>query len=276
MARILILGNHPVERQGMAVVLEMAGHSCAEADTLHSATQQLRQVGQAGQLGNPRFDLVLSDARIGAAGTGLIRKLLVDACNDIRILVLKQAGDPLDASSDSGNSGESGGKQELTVTTSPLHWLSSQFSSVSRPDALVVLLPEQDSLGMLESLPRTAGMLNKLAVLYHSQAKFAAAEKLYRQALEAAAAEVADQADQADQSGRGEVASILNNLAGLYTDQKRYSDAEPLYLQSLSLVEAKYGPVHPKVTKRLMLLSYLYRAQGKGAEVEAISRRLIG
>ncbi|MSO19941.1 MAG: tetratricopeptide repeat protein [Acidobacteria bacterium] len=264
MARILVLGNHPVERQGLALVLEMAGHSCAEAATLHSAMQQLRQ---AGQVGTPRFDLVLSDARIGAAGTGLIRKLLVEACNDIHILVLKQAGDPLDASSDSG---KSGGKQELTVTTSPLHWLSSQFSSVSRPDALVILLPEQDSLAMLESLPRTAGMLNKLAVLYHSQAKFAAAEKFYRQALEVAAAEVAGQADQ------GEVASILNNLAGLFTDQKRYSDAEPLYLKSLALVEEKYGPVHPKITKRLMLLSYLYRAQGKGAEAEAISRRLIG
>lgn len=246
MSTILVLDNSQTERQGLAVVLEMAGHDCLEASSLEAAVQLLRQ---------KPVDFVLSDSRVGEAGPEKIRQAVLAANQQVRILVLTDAGDP-------------GEGQEITVTTSPLHWLSSGFAYISRSEALAILLPEQDSLKMLDQLPQSPGLLNKLAVLYHSQSKFSTAEKLYLQALDAAEKNPA--------GDRGPVASILNNLAGLYTDQKMFDKAEPLYLKSLSMVEEKYGRVHPKVTTRLMLLSHLYRIQGKGAEAEGIGRRLIG
>lgn len=247
MSTILVLDSSQTERQGLAVVLEMAGHYCLEAGGLEAATQLLRQ--------RP-VDFVLSDAIVGEAGPEKIRQAILAANQQVRILILTEAGEPV-----------VGGK-ELTVTTSPLHWIPSGFAYISRSEALAILLPEQDSLKMLDQLPRTPGLLNKLAVLYHSQAKFATAEKLYLLALDAA--------EKSSDADRGPVASILNNLAGLYTDEKKFDKAESLYLRSLALVEEKYGPAHAKATTRLMLLSHLYRIQGKGAESEAVVRRLIG
>ena len=247
MSTILVLAGSQTERQGLAVVLEMAGHDCLEASSLDAAVQLLRQ---------KPVDFVLSDAQVGDAGPEKIRQAVLGANQQVRILIMTDAGDPAP-----------GGK-EITVTTSPLQWLSSGFAYISRSEALAIMLPEQDSLKMLDQLPQSPGLLNKLAVLYHSQSKFSTAEKLYLQALQSA--------ERSPDGDQGPVASIMNNLAGLYTDQKMFEKAEPLYLKSLAIVEEKYGRVHPKVTTRLMLLSHLYRIQGKGAEAEGIARRLIG
>jgi CheY-like chemotaxis protein len=246
LSTILVLDSSQAERQGLAVVLEMAGHLCLEAPSLEAAVQLLRQ--------RP-VDFVLSDAQVGEAGPEKIRQAALGANQQVRILIMTDAGDPAPG-------------KELTVTTSPLQWLSAGFAYISRSEALAIMLPEQDSLKMLDELPQTPGLLNKLAVLYHSQSKFSTAEQLYTRALQAA--------ERGAEGDRGPVASILNNLAGLYTDQQLFDKAEPLYLKSLAIVEEKHGRVHPKVTTRLMLLSHLYRIQGKGAEAEGIARRLIG
>jgi DNA-binding NarL/FixJ family response regulator len=250
---ILVLDRSQVERQGLAVVLEMAGHYCLEANSLEAATQLLRQ---------KHVDFVLSDSTIGDAGPPQIRQAIVGANQQVRILIMTDAGEPVEPAESTE------GTRELTVTTSPLQWLSPGFAHISRPEALAIMLPEQESLNLLDELPQSPGLLNKLAVLYHSQSKFATAERLYLKALEAA--------EKGSKPDRGAAASIMNNLAGLYTDQKKFDKAEPLYLKSLSLVEEKYGRIHPKVMTRLMLLSHLYRIQGKGAEAEGIARRLIG
>src|SRR5690349_16286498 len=176
----------------------MAGHQCLEASSLEAATQLLRQ---------KQVDFVLSDSEVGGVGPAQIRQAIVGANQQVRVLIMTEAGETVEAPE------AVDGTRDMTVTTSPLQWLSSGFAHISRPEALAIMLPEQDSLNLLDDLPQSPGLLNKLAVLYHSQSKFGTAEKIYLKALEAAekAGTTAD---------KGAVASIMNNLAGLYTDER--------------------------------------------------------
>ena len=156
--------------------------------------------------------------------------------------------------------------EAITLHCSPVQNLSPQMYEIQKSEALLILLPKQESSRLLSNLPQSAEMLNKLAVLYHSQEDYAVAERLYRQALKSSKKTAGEQ--------HREAATILNNLASLYHDQKRYSKAEPLYKQSLVIVEKVFGPDHPKVATRLRNLMDLYRVQGRNKEAASLDKRL--
>jgi tetratricopeptide (TPR) repeat protein len=248
MANILILGKRVIERQGLMLVMELAGHRCVDVGTLGDAVEQLTK--------DRTLALVLSDATVGGADADDIRRVLKAASPTVRVLMLTEevpaGAPPLSV-------------EVISAATSPLHKLPTSYQPVSRGDAVLLMLPEQDSLRMIPDLPRTAGLLNKLAMLYHSQEKYAAAEKLYKQALQQTEGESGDK--------RREMASILHNLANLYRDQQRYMDAEPLYLKSITLVEKAFGKSHPKLWIRLNTLAEVYRAQGREGEVKPLLMR---
>ena len=246
MARILILGNRSTEREGLALFMEMVGHRCAEAETLPQAVGILAKDG---------FDLVLTDAMVGDAGSEQIGRAVKAASPGISVMVLAEEASPPAGMDD--------------VITSPLTAVlnsTPQFPPVRKGEAFLVLLPEQDSLKMIPGLPQTAGLLNKLALLHHSQQKYAAAEQLYQRALEISRKTAGDRSR--------EESSILMNLASLYQDQKRYAEAESLYAQSLPLAEKVYGPTHAKVARRLRRLAEIYRLQGKEQQAAPIHERL--
>lgn len=261
MARILVLGSQPTERGGLALVMEFAGHRCAEAGSLQEAAKALRE---------DTFDLVLSDSTIGESNAEQIVKALKAASPGAAVMVLSEEAEPSKSSSTPPKAGaskasSSSSDEVITLPFSPVKNLSPQFSPIRKREAFLVLLPEQESLRLLKELPETPGMLNKLAVLYHSQEKYSAAERLYKRALEVSE-KTGDQPREA--------ASILNNLGSLYHDQQKYSNAEPLYKKSLSLAEKEYGQSHPKVARRLTNLVELYRAQGKDKEAAPLLDRL--
>jgi CheY-like chemotaxis protein len=246
MAQLLILGNRSTERQGLALFMEFAGHSCTETDSLQDAVQRLR---------GGKYDLVLADAAATDAGSEQIVRTLKNAAPGISVMILTEEGSPAAGMDD--------------VITSPLTSLQSrspQFPPLRKGEAFLVLLPERDSLKMLPDLPQTAGLLNKLALLYHAQQKFTAAEQLCKRALEISEKTPGDRTR--------EEASIVMNLASIYQDQEKYSEAEKLYARSLKLAEKAYGPNHPKVARRLRHLAETYRLQGKDEKAAPLHARL--
>jgi len=245
MAEILIIGSQQAEREGLALVMEFAGHRCATAGSLREAANLLKKGS---------FELVLTDTVVGDDTSDHIAQALKAISATVSVVTLSEEAEPL------------GGDEVITLPFSPVHNLAPQMSTVGRREAFLALLPEQESLKMLSNLPRTPGLLNKLAVLYHSQEKYAGAEKLYKQALEVSKKAKGDQ--------NREMASILNNLATLYHDQMMYEEAEPLYKKSLSIVEKVYGPNHLKVARRLRGLSDLYKARGRDSEAAPLVKRL--
>ena len=88
-------------------------------------------------------------------------------------------------------------------------------------------LKEAESFGSED--PRLADSLNNLAMLYHTQGKYAEAEPLYQRLL--AIREKALGPEHPD------VATSLNNLADLYRAQGKYAEAEPLYQRLLAISE---------------------------------------
>ena len=246
MARILILVNQSSERAGLSLFMEFAGHQCTEADTIPGALQMLAK---------EPYDLVLADAAVGNSDTEEIVRALKNASPAATVMILADEGSPLAGIDD--------------VITSPITVMQNvapQFPPVRAGEAFLLLLPEQDSLKMLPDLPQTAGLLNKLALIYQSQKKYIAAEQLYKRAVEISDRKPGDQSREA--------ASILMNLASLYHEQKRYKEAEAPYRRSLQLAEKAYGPDHPKVARRLRRLAELYRIQGKEKEAAPIHERL--
>ncbi len=103
------------------------------------------------------------------------------------------------------------------------------------------------------SHPRTAAVLDGLAILYEAQGRYAEAESLYGRSL--AISEKALGPDHAD------VADSLGGLAGLYEAQGRYAEAEPFYRRALAIREKALGPDHPSVADSLNNLATLYEDQ---------------
>ncbi|MBI4460160.1 MAG: tetratricopeptide repeat protein [Acidobacteria bacterium] len=245
MGRILILGTEEAERDGLALVMEFAGHSCATAGSLQEAVDLI---------GKGSYDLVLVDSTMGDNGSDQIVRAIKNVSPAMAVIVITEEA-------------EFGPDAEvITLPYSPVQNLSPQFSTIGKKEALLVLLPEEESLKRLSDLPQTAGMLNKLAVLYHFQEKYAAAERLYKRALKIS--------EKTSGSQHREVASILNNLANLYHDQKRYAEAEPLYKRSLTIVEKIFGANHPKAARRISNLADLYHTQGKLEQAALLEERL--
>jgi tetratricopeptide (TPR) repeat protein len=102
--------------------------------------------------------------------------------------------------------------------------------------------------------------MNNLANVYYSQAKYAQAEALFRQALETRRRVLGP-----------EHPSTLNsifNLALVYRAQGKYADAEALFNSALELERRLLGPEHPTTLNTLAELAILYQRQGKYRSAE--------
>jgi tetratricopeptide (TPR) repeat protein len=113
--------------------------------------------------------------------------------------------------------------------------------------------------------PRLAATLNTLAVLYHTQKKYAQAEPLYQQVLK-----LLEQTVGPDHST---LATTLNNLALVYETQDKYAEAAPLYQRALTLMERTLGPEHPNLAATLDNYADLLRKMQREAEAESAEAR---
>jgi CHAT domain-containing protein/Flp pilus assembly protein TadD len=110
-------------------------------------------------------------------------------------------------------------------------------------------------------------VLNRLAMLYAKDGRYADAETFYQRSLTLRA------------KARGpfhpDVATVLNNLAALYLAQGRYADAESPLKRSLAIREKALGPAHLNVAATLNNLAELYRLQGRYTDAEPLIKRAL-
>ena len=246
MGKLLIVGNPSNERDSLALVLEFAGHECAMASTLAEAETTQRK---------GKYQLVLADSGIEGRSPEETIKALRAVMPKTPVMFLTEEVEVRKA-------------EEVLSGTQPVgENVSTILSVVSLGEALTVLLPKPEAFPRLEELPQTPGVLNRIASLYLAQKDYEAAEQLYKQALE-----ISEDMKKAP----AEVATLLNNLASLYHEQHKYAEAEPLYQKSLAIVENTFGPKHPKATRRLRRLAWLYEATGKTEMATPILERLKG
>jgi tetratricopeptide (TPR) repeat protein len=223
MDKVLILGNDSAEREALAIALEFAGNRCFSTGSLQEAVTLLKKESCELVLGNPPVSDGSWDQIVGT---------IKAISPKTTVLLLVEDADS-----------SSGADEVITLPYSPVANLSPQFSQLGKSQALLILLPQEGHLKRWSGLPETPGMLNKLAVLYHFQEKYATAERLYKRALKISERECGPQDPK--------VATILNNLARLYHDQDRYSDAGTLYRRSLASLAGNAVPhrFNGKVTR---------------------------
>ena len=131
--------------------------------------------------------------------------------------------------------------------------------------SLAYLAHQEATLG--PEHPDVATSLDNLAILYHSEGKYALAEPMYQRALKIW--------EMTFGPNHPDVATSLNNLASLYEDQGLYVRAEPLYENALKSWETASGPNHPDVATALNNLALLYQVQGKYARAEPLYERAL-
>ena len=126
-----------------------------------------------------------------------------------------------------------------------------------------------------EGHPDYAVSLNNLADLYRAKGDYAAAEPLYRQAMEIRRAALGE--------GHPDYAASLNNLALLYQAMGDYAAAEPLFRQAMEIYRAVLGEGHPHYATSLNNLARLSVATGHERDAltlmqkaAAIDDRMIG
>ena len=108
-------------------------------------------------------------------------------------------------------------------------------------------------------------LLNALAVLYHTQSKYAQAEPLYQRVLTLL--------EQTIGPDHPTLATTLNNLAVVYEAQDKYAEAAPLYQRALALIERTLGPDHPNLAVALDNYADLLRKMQREAEAESAEAR---
>jgi len=113
--------------------------------------------------------------------------------------------------------------------------------------------------------PRLAATLNALAVLYHTQRKYAQAESFYQRVLRLLEQTIGPE--------HPTLATTLNNLAVVYEAQDQYGAAEPLYQRALALLERTLGPEHPNLAAALENYADLLRKMQREAEAEPLEAR---
>ena len=84
MSRILLVGNDAVEREGLALVIEFAGHRCRMAGSLQEAVNLLM---------TDSFDLVLIYLKPNDSGSADMSKILKDASPEMAIMNLNEGAD---------------------------------------------------------------------------------------------------------------------------------------------------------------------------------------
>jgi tetratricopeptide (TPR) repeat protein len=132
-----------------------------------------------------------------------------------------------------------------------------------------------DDLKKLEQEVRTrlgpnhrdyAGVLDNLAYIYRTQAKYAEAEGFYRRSLEIW--------ERIRGAKHPDLILTLNGLANVYRDQSKYSEAEQFYRRALAIGEAS-GTNRPGVAATHDGLASLYKFEGKYGEAEAHYKRAL-
>jgi DNA-binding response OmpR family regulator len=81
MGNILIVAVDSNERNGLALVIELGGHDCATASSLHVALDLLKQGG---------FDLVVTEAKLEGIETERIARNLKDASPLVKVMMLSE------------------------------------------------------------------------------------------------------------------------------------------------------------------------------------------
>ena len=110
-------------------------------------------------------------------------------------------------------------------------------------------------------------LLNDVAILSYSKARYAEAEPLLRRSLAI------------DEKVHGQahpiVAIRLSNLAELLRATNRLREAEPLIRRAVAIDEASPNPINPDAASRLIVLGLLLRDSGRLGEAEPFVRRAL-
>jgi len=113
----------------------------------------------------------------------------------------------------------------------------------------------------------SARLFNQAGLYLKARADYAAAEPLYRRALEI------------DEKSHGPnhpaVTIRLNNLANVLRETNRLAEAEPLYRRALEVLEQSLDKEHPHVASPLSNLAGLLRETNRQAEAEPLYRRAL-
>ena len=95
-------------------------------------------------------------------------------------------------------------------------------------------------------------LLNQLGALCRKDGDYAAAEKNYQRAVEAAMA--------LHGPSHPEVSTALNNLGVACTETRDFVRAESYHMQALAIRETSYGAMHPEVAQSMANLAVVYHA----------------
>jgi tetratricopeptide (TPR) repeat protein len=113
----------------------------------------------------------------------------------------------------------------------------------------------------------TGRLLNALGEMFRTQARFPAAERLMRAALDI------------NEKARGPndpvVATCLNNLAALLQATNRLAEAEPLFRRVVTIFEASLGSENPLVATAVNNIGSMLRAMNRLGEAELLFRRAL-
>ena len=113
--------------------------------------------------------------------------------------------------------------------------------------------------------PAVALSLDKLAALYHVQARYDLAAPLYKEALAIA--------EEALDGGHPFVAAALGNLARLHADQNLFAEAERYYLRALSAWEEVEGAGRVNLAETLEGYAAMLRAVYRVGEADDVASR---
>lgn len=167
-----------------------------------------------------------------------------------------------------------GAYAQLAVTDLDKAWkedlqLGQQFQRQGRvqeaEELLLRALKTAEKIGN-DSLP-AAACLNGLAIIYHSQKNYAAAEPLYQRAL----AIVESKAG----AGHPRVGVLRKNLGELYRGQGRMADAAAQLHKAFEITEAQLPPQDPGLVEPLKGLAELDFLLGRFDDAIAAQRRVL-
>lgn len=114
--------------------------------------------------------------------------------------------------------------------------------------------------------PRTLGISNNLAVLYHVQRRYGEAERHYLLVLKGF-----EQLMGADDTA---TLTIVNNIAELYKAQGRNAEAVPYYQRQFEASQRKNGESHPETLQAAAGLAGIYQALGRFNDAAGLSRQV--
>jgi len=110
-----------------------------------------------------------------------------------------------------------------------------------------------------------AARLNILAMLYTSMGDYAAAKRLYKQAMDIYSVALGEQ--------HPDFAASLSNMAMLYKSMGDYAAAEPFCKQAMEIRRTALGEQHPDFATSLNNLALLYESRGEYAAAEPLLKQ---